>query len=413
MSKQTAILIFILCAVLITPVIMQESGIPVKEIAKNLLYVEKQEVRRAATPPQQQPQPSQQQDAFAQEIPAQDTPALEINAGNFAVSSLAQLPNHETASSISQQAAQAAQYEADLADIQSRITGLEELAKLSVPAAPVPVPQHQEEKKENVQVKGVPDLFDNTPFKSKVKWIAPPPGFQTGEAYNMMIYREKNPVTARIKTVLERVHGNLMLDLLPFTMTMQKYKMLIMLFGTRESYGDFTNRPPWSGASSDLQRDTLYVVEGDTFYPLSIHEMTHLYFDGFFLPSQAPLWLSEGMAVYMQSNTAQGKPEWVTRSIEEFKKGNIMDIEEFVQVESLKSYEDWQAELWYSQAYSLVEYMLNMRSRNEFYQFCINLKEGMPEHQALYRAYGLPFNKMETLQSVWLHDLQKKGAQKE
>ncbi len=66
-----------------------------------------------------------------------------------------------------------------------------------------------------------------------------------------------------------------------------------------------------------------------------------------------------------------------------------------------------QAELWYTQAYSLVDYLLNRRTRDEFYQFCNELKKKTPLHQALYKAYGMPFTKVSVLQNVWLHDVQK------
>ena len=39
-----------------------------------------------------------------------------------------------------------------------------------------------------------------------------------------------------------------------------------------------------------------------------------------------------------------------------------------------------QAELWYTQAYSLVDYLLNNRTRDEFYQFCNELKKKTPLH---------------------------------
>jgi hypothetical protein len=75
--------------------------------------------------------------------------------------------------------------------------------------------------------------------------------------------------------------------------------------------------------------------------------------------------------------------------------------------EDLNSYDTAKAELWYTQAYSLVDYLLNHRSRDEFYKLCTELKNKTPLHQALYRTYGMPFNKVSVLQNVWLHDLQK------
>jgi len=254
---------------------------------------------------------------------------------------------------------------------------------------------------------GVPSLSARQRVAEKVRWIGPPFGFFTWETYRFMIYRESRKVTPKMADLLDTVQGNLVLDLLPFTMVRKPDKILIMLFNNPASYSSFTKRPPWSGASADMASDTLYVIENTGFYPLTVHELTHLYFDGYFLPQTDPLWLSEGMAVYMQSKADKNPIGWLTRSAAGFAQGRVFPMEEFLDAQTLQNYSSDEAELWYSQAYSLVKYMMNMRTRNEFYQFCDNLKQGMPRHQALYRAYGLPFTDFDVLEKVWLHDLQK------
>ena len=255
-------------------------------------------------------------------------------------------------------------------------------------------------------LRGVPAHFRaERGAENKVRWMPPPPGFLTGETFNYLIYREHQSVGEKLKSVLDTIHGNLMLDLTPFTLVAKPNKILVMLFGKQDSYMSFTKRPAWSGAASDLRADTMYVIEGKDFYPLSVHELTHLYFDGYFLPSISPLWLSEGMAVYMQIYATHQKPNWVDRNIAGMLRGGYIPLEEMVLTEDLSSLNTKQAELWYTQAYSLMDYLLNERSRDEFYRFCNELKKGTPLHQALYRAYGMPFTKISVLQNVWLHDL--------
>ena len=289
---------------------------------------------------------------------------------------------------------QAAVQQAPSAQIDQLITGLENMAAQAPAGAiddSIPVESYR-------------------PINSaqKVRWLPPPPGFLTGDTFNYLIYREKDPVTPKIKNVLDNIHGNLMLDLTPFTVVVKPSKILVMLFDQKASYMDYTKRPAWSGASSDLQSDTMYVIEKTGFYSLTVHELTHLYFDQYFLPRISPLWLSEGIAVYMQIYASKQKPAYIKRSLNQIlKTGQLIPFEEMMSAETLKDYPTQKAEMWYTQAYSLVDYLLNTRSRDEFYKFCTELKNGTPVHQALYRAYGLPFNKVSTLQNVWLHDLQK------
>ncbi|MDR0291234.1 MAG: hypothetical protein LBI01_00305 [Elusimicrobium sp.] len=288
---------------------------------------------------------------------------------------------------------------AQVTDVSQRVTGLENYAAFNNNPDEI--------------TPGVPSLSARQRVAGKVRWIGPPFGFFTKETYRFMIYREKQQVTPKIAGVLDVVQGNLVLDLLPFTTVRAPNKILIMLFNNPVSYSNFTKRPPWSGASANLESDTLYVIENTGFYPLTVHELTHLYFDGFFLPETNPLWLSEGMAVYMQSKAEKQPLGWLTRSLGKIQQGKTLPTEEFLDAQTLQNYSSDQAELWYSQAYSLVKYMLNLRTRNEFYQFCVNLKNGMPRHQALYRAYGLPFTDFDVLEKVWLHDLQKENNGKQ
>ncbi len=260
------------------------------------------------------------------------------------------------------------------------------------------------------------DFSDEIPVESyrpansaqKIRWVPPPPGFLTGDTFNYLIYREKDPVTPKVKNVLDTIHGNLMLDLTPFTVVAKPGKILVMLFDQKQSYTDFTNRPVWSGAASDLQSDTMYVIEKTGFYPLTVHELTHLYFDQYFLPKLSPLWLSEGVAVYMQVYASKQKPGYAIKRLKQIlDTGKMIPFEEMMNAQTLKDYPKDKAEMWYTQSYALVDYLLNTRSRDEFYKFCTELKNGTPVHQALYRAYGMPFNKVSTLQNVWFHDLLK------
>ena len=285
--------------------------------------------------------------------------------------------------------------EAPAGQMESLITGLERVASTAASA---------EDFSNEIPV----ESYRPVNAAQKVRWMAPPPGFMTGDTFNYLIYREKDPVTPKVKNVLDTIHGNLMLDLTPFTIVVKPNKILVMLFDQKQSYMDFTKRPAWSGASSDLQSDSMYVIEKTGFYPLTVHELTHLYFDSYFLPKLSPLWLSEGMAVYMQVYATKQQPGYAVKRLKQIlDTGKMIPFDEMMSTETLKDYPTDKAEMWYTQAYALVDYLLNTRSRDEFYKFCSELKNGTPVHQALYRAYGMPFNKVSTLQNVWFHDVQK------
>ena len=358
--KQISILLWVLGAILIAPPILRHFDIDVKQTYAKILAVD-----------------TQKKDALAE-------PALRKK--DISPEVFEELFKEHQEENVDKK-----QIEKEFKEL---ISGLERVEKI----------MHEEK----APLVGVPAPFRSAAkAESKVRWLPPPEGFSTGETFHYLIYRENSSVGEKLKSVLDNIHANLMLDLTPFTLIAKPNKILVMLFGNRKTYMSFTKRPAWSGAASDLRSDTMYIIEGRNFYPLSVHELTHLYFDGYFSPAISPLWLSEGMAVYMQIYATRQKPSWIDRNIENILQGGYIPLEEMVWVEDLSHLTTRQAELWYTQAYSVVDYLLNERTRDEFYRFCNELKMGTPVYQALYRAYGMPFTKVSVLQNVWLHDLAK------
>ena len=255
---------------------------------------------------------------------------------------------------------------------------------------------------ENFKVKNV---FTKT---KRGAWLAPPEGFFSALTNNYLIYRERLEVTPDLKKLLEKIHGNFVLDIVPFSLFSKFNRVFLMMFRTKESYSTYTSKPSWSIATTDLQAQAVYILENDDFEGNFVHELTHIYFDGFFAPQMSPLWLSEGFAVYMQSKAQLPQDtKWLRRNIESFRRGEYIDFDEFLNTKNLREYPKSDVVMWYAQAYSVVSFLLKDKSRDEFYQFCKNLKEGMPLGRALYRAYGMPFNTPQALEYAWQADLQR------
>ena len=370
--RQIVVLLWVLVAVLVTPPVLRHFDISTEDFYRKVLFLDEKPTNVQPRDGLITPQKSEIKQEIFDELfkdSKEETPVQRDNAKQ---------------------------------EFEKMIVGLKEIAGV----AKTPATNSQ-------AVTDVPMPFKHQQgAENKVRWLPPPPGFLTAETYNYLIYREQQNIGEKLKKVLEDIHGNLMLDLTPFTLVSKPNKVLVMLFNTRESYMTYTKRPAWSGAASDLQSDTMYVLEGPSFYPLSVHELTHLYFDGYFLPSISPLWLSEGMAVYMQIYATRKKPNWVDPGIRRILAGQYIDLEQMMSMEDLSSLSTDQAELWYTQAFSVVDYLLNSRGRDEFYRFCNELKAGSATYLALYRAYGMPFNKISVLQNVWLYDLNRKMGDK-
>ncbi|MDR0953310.1 MAG: hypothetical protein LBM71_03875, partial [Elusimicrobiota bacterium] len=246
-------------------------------------------------------------------------------------------------------------------------------------------------------------LFSRTTRSTE---LDPPPGFFASLTNNYLVHREQVQVTPELKTLLDNIHGNFVLDIIPFSLFSKFERIFLMLFRTKEKYTGFTSRPPWSIATTNIEEQSIYIMENNEFNSNFVHELSHIYYDGFFKPTITPLWLSEGYATYMQVNAQTPEQRtWINHGLNTFLSGEYIAFDEFVNAENLKSYQQDDVLLWYVQAYSVINYLLKTKSKDEFYQFSKNLKDGMPVTRAMYRAYGMPFNTLSALEHAWYADL--------
>ncbi len=240
-------------------------------------------------------------------------------------------------------------------------------------------------------------------------WAPPPDGFFSAISKSYLIYREQMQINDDLKSLLDGIHNGFVKETVPFSIFVRFPKILLMLFNTKESYMAYTSKPDWSLASTDIDAGAIYIMESADFKGTVVHELTHIVYDGFFLPQESPLWLSEGFAVYLQAMAQnREKNRWLVRNIDTLRRGYYIDFDEFATVDSLDGFEKEDIALWYAQAFSVVDYLINTKSKDGFYQFSKNLKDGMPLGRALFRAYGMPFNTLSALEYAWQADLQRR-----
>ncbi len=235
-----------------------------------------------------------------------------------------------------------------------------------------------------------------------------PEGFFSATARPYVMYREYTPLTDDFKTLVLKMHSSLLKNVTPFSVLTEVKRILLMVFRTKSSYTSYSGRPDWSGGAANISAQYIYLMENRNFKSNFMHELTHIYFDGFFEPSSAPSWLSEGFAVYVQSlYQSPAENEWLNVFGLKFAREEYIDFEEFTNVPSLSGYEKDDVAMWYAQAYSVVKFLFERYGKDDFYQFSKNLKDGMPLGRAMFRSYGMPLNSAAALESAWQSNLRK------
>jgi hypothetical protein len=79
-------------------------------------------------------------------------------------------------------------------------------------------------------------------------------------------------------------------------------------------------------------------------------------------------------------------------------------------VNTTAGWNDDRVRLWYAQAYSVVRFMIRTQYRSSFYKFAANLRDGQRGDEALYRAYGAPYNRLKALEYAWRYELTRNSA---
>ena len=238
------------------------------------------------------------------------------------------------------------------------------------------------------------------------EYPAAPEGFAQKVTRHFVVYEEGAEVSEELADTVENLHGNIMLDLVAFSPWSREKKVFIFFSHSQATYQRLTGRPAWSGGAASLSERKIYLYKSDEAFGILAHELTHIYFDSFFPASNpSPLWLSEGIATYVQSERGFSTPTWLSQNLALLQTGSGFKLNDLVRIENLQGADEDNVRLWYAQSYSIVRFLMKLKAGDAFYVFCRNMRDGKPAAQSLYQAYGMPYNKLSSLEYAWRYDL--------
>jgi hypothetical protein len=233
-----------------------------------------------------------------------------------------------------------------------------------------------------------------------------PDGFARKVTRHFVLYEEGAEVSKELEENMEALHGNIMLDLVAFSPWTREKKVYIFYASSPQTYRKLTGRPTWSGGAASLSERKIYVYRSDEAFGILAHELTHIYFDSFFTAaSPSPLWLSEGVATYIQAERGFSTPNWLAQNLKLLEGGSGFKLGDLVRIENLQGADEDNVRLWYAQSYSVVRFLMRLKAGDAFYVFCKGLRDGKPAAQSMYQAYGMPYNKLSSLEYAWRYDL--------
>ena len=175
----------------------------------------------------------------------------------------------------------------------------------------------------------------------------------------------------------------------------------IYIYKDAQDYQESTGKPSWSGGvaySHEKVIETYPWAQG-FFQSLLPHELGHIIFREFVGPqSNAPVWLDEGVAMYQEKFRRLNIKAKLLQAIEERRLIPLNKLSE-LNIGFVNDRET--VELYYTEAISVVDYLIKEFGKDNFVELCQALKERKSFDQAIGEAYRV-FKNLDDLNKGWL-----------
>jgi len=183
-------------------------------------------------------------------------------------------------------------------------------------------------------------------------------------------------------------------------------RVKIFIYPDPKAYMKTTQMPSWSKGMADYTEKYIATyVESETFLEdILPHEMAHLIFRDFVgFRGEVPLWLDEGAAQWAELN----KRDYIQDLMRQYQKKHlVISLKEMMQIDIRKVTDDHKLiRLYYTQAASLVAFLIERFGIEPFAVFCRSLRDSATLDEALRSAYPGRVSNINELQAVWLEYL--------
>jgi len=234
-------------------------------------------------------------------------------------------------------------------------------------------------------------------FAAEEEWF-------TVKSTHFLVYHKKAPedfvrkVTKRSEELYDKIASDLGFNRFDFWLWDNRAK--IYIYDDAGQFQAATGNPGWVGgcvvpATKTIQ--TFSYAQGffDTVLP---HEMGHIIFREFvgFYNRTIPLWLEEGVASYQEKEKYTALYPmfklWHNQNI-------FMPLERLSQLVMHSTPDTKAVEIFYAEAFSVVDFLMREFGREKFVLFCQNLRDRNNFEQALVSTYS--FRNIGELDSAW------------
>ena len=184
----------------------------------------------------------------------------------------------------------------------------------------------------------------------------------------------------------------------------------IYIYPDRESFLKESKQPSWSGGMADYTHKKILSFKGSKVFLNKIlpHEMTHLIFRDYIgFKGEVPLWLDEGVAMWEE----EGKRQEAQRAVKILlRRGLLLNLNTLTDLDVRRVKDEKLVHIFYTEAISLVGFMIKRYGADNFVDFCRQLRDGKSVDEALSSAYPSSISGLKELEKEWLEYLGEGGS---
>ncbi|MCF7887479.1 MAG: hypothetical protein K9L71_03605 [Candidatus Omnitrophica bacterium] len=175
----------------------------------------------------------------------------------------------------------------------------------------------------------------------------------------------------------------------------------IYLYPSRKAYLAVSGSRQWSRAHVNIKEKQIntYIGQGDFFDIILPHELGHIIFREFVgFNKKLPLCLDEGLACFQEIDNFRRKKI----AAEIIKKGLYFSLDKIFKI-GRSDFQTIKPIIFYSQCFSVMDFLLKRYGRNRFTVFCRRVRDGENWEDALIASYR--FRSLEELEIKWINFL--------
>lgn len=241
---------------------------------------------------------------------------------------------------------------------------------------------------------GAQDVFESTRYTSAHFVIQ----------YSRQVPQEYAVTLARTAEKLyERITGEF--NLIREKAWLCENRVTIFIAANAQEYLNVFQCPAWSAACVEYEKRLLYTYYNQAqFFVILAHELTHIIFREYVGSHALPLWVDEGMALYIEDKYTDNSRRSMMGMFEQaLAQGRHIPLAELAGLTpaSLRGKPAGYVSLFYAEAFSLINFMVQRYDKNGLNYFLYHLRNGSGVEGSLAKAFASAYT-MADFEKQWL-----------